>query len=110
MRALVVETLAPGYAGCAIRELPLPTPGPGEVRVRVRAAAVNFPDLLMTRGEYQFKPELPFVSGMEMSGEVDALGEGVTGWAIGDTVVGGGKTGLRREGELILARPELDLD
>jgi NADPH2:quinone reductase len=93
MRALVVETLAPDYAGCAIRELPLPTPGPGEVRVRVRAAAVNFPDLLMTRGEYQHKPALPFVPGMEMSGEVDALGEGVTGLAIGDAVVGGAKTG-----------------
>ena len=93
MRALVVETLAPDYAGCAIRELPLPTPGPGEVRVRVRAAAVNFPDLLMTRGEYQHKPALPFVPGMEMSGEVEALGEGVTGWAIGDAVVGGAKTG-----------------
>jgi NADPH2:quinone reductase len=93
VRALVVERLAPGYAGCELRDLPVPSPGPGEVRVKVRAAAVNFPDLLMTRGEYQFKPPLPFTSGMEMSGEVDALGEGVTRWAIGDTVVGGSKTG-----------------
>jgi NADPH2:quinone reductase len=93
MRALVVDSLAPGYGGCAIRDLPVPSPGPGEVRVMVRAAAINFPDLLMTRGEYQHKPALPFTSGMEMSGEIDAVGEGVTRWSIGDTVVGGGKTG-----------------
>ena len=93
MRALVVERLAPGYEGCELRDLPVPSPGPGEVRVKVRAAAVNFPDLLMTRGEYQHKPPLPFIPGMEMSGEVEALGEGVTGWTPGDAVVGGAKTG-----------------
>jgi NADPH2:quinone reductase len=93
MRALVVDHLAPDYAGAAVREIETPTPGPGEVRVRVQAAAVNFPDLLMTRGEYQFKPPLPFISGMEMCGVVDALGEGVTAWATGDAVVGGAKTG-----------------
>ena len=93
MRALVVESLAPDYAGCALRELPLPVPGPGEIRIRVRAAGVNFPDLLMTRGAYQHKPALPFVLGSEICGEVDALGEGVAGWAVGDMVVGGAKTG-----------------
>jgi NADPH2:quinone reductase len=93
MRALVVDTLAPDYGGAAVREIETPTPGPGEALVKVRAAAVNFPDLLMTRGEYQFKPPLPFISGMEMSGEIVALGEGVTGWTIGDAVVGGAKTG-----------------
>lgn len=91
MRALVVETLAPDYAGCALKEIPAPSPGPGEVRVRVRAAAVNFPDLLMTRGEYQRKPDLPFTPGLEMAGEIDALGEGVERWRIGDAVVGGGR-------------------
>ena len=93
MRALMVERLAPGYAGCAVVEQPIPTPGPGEVRIRVRAAAVNFPDLLMTRGEYQHRPTLPFTPGMELCGEIDALGEGVTRWARGDAVVGGAKTG-----------------
>jgi NADPH2:quinone reductase len=93
MRALVVDRLAPDYAGCAISEIATPTPGPGEVRVRVRAAAVNFPDLLMTRGEYQFKPAPPFVSGMELAGDIDATGEGVDGWRVGDAVVGGSKTG-----------------
>ena len=93
MRALVVDRLAANYAGAGVVEMPTPEPRPGEVRVRVRAAAVNFPDLLMTRGEYQHKPPLPFIPGMEMAGEIDALGEGVTQWALGDAVVGGAKTG-----------------
>jgi NADPH2:quinone reductase len=93
MRALVVETLAPDFAGCAVREVPTPQPGPGEVLVRVRAASVNFPDLLMTRGEYQFKPPLPFIPGLDLSGEVVALGQGVTGWSLGDAVVGGARLG-----------------
>jgi len=91
MRALVVEALAPDYAGCALGEIETPTPGPGEVRVRVKAAAVNFPDLLQTRGEYQHKPALPFVPGLEWAGEVDAVGDGVTAWKAGDAVVGGGR-------------------
>ena len=94
MRALVVEELAADYAGVRIRDLPIPQPGPGEVRVRVRAAAVNFPDLMQTRGEHQHKPPIPFVGGMELAGEVDAVGEGVTGWATGDPVVSGGRGGF----------------
>jgi len=93
MRSLVVESLAADYAGCSLREVPVPSPGPGEVLVKVRAAAVNFPDLLMTRGEYQHRPNLPFTSGMEMCGEIVALGEGVEGVSVGQVVVGGGKTG-----------------
>jgi NADPH2:quinone reductase len=97
MRALVVEALAPDYAGVNLAELPTPEPGPGEVRVRVRAAAVNFPDLLQTRGEYQHKPTLPFVGGLEMAGEVEALGEDVEGLAIGAAVVGGGAGGFAEQ-------------
>ena len=93
MRALVVESLAPDYAGCAVRDVPTPQPGPGEVLVRVRAASVNFPDLLMTRGEYQFKPPLPFTPGIDLSGEIAALGEGVDRWKLGDAVVGGARLG-----------------
>jgi NADPH2:quinone reductase len=93
MRALVVEALKPDYAGCSVKEIETPVPGPGEVLVKVRAASVNFPDLLMTRGEYQHKPPLPFVAGMEMSGEVVALGEGVDRFKIGDAVVGGARIG-----------------
>ncbi|MCW0199782.1 NADPH:quinone oxidoreductase family protein [Sphingopyxis sp.] len=103
MRALQVRELLPGHAGAALADLPVPEPGPGEVRVRVRAAAVNFPDLLMTRGDYQLKPDLPFVSGLEFSGEVDAVGEGVSGWRAGDAVVGGNRFGAMAEYALVPA-------
>jgi NADPH2:quinone reductase len=93
VRALFVERLAPDYGGCVLRVLETPEPGPGDVRIRVRAAAVNFPDLLMTRGEYQHKPPLPFIPGLELSGEIEATGEGVTAWKIGDAVVGGARFG-----------------
>jgi len=93
MRAVVVEQLAPNYEGVTLKEIETPRPGPGEVLVRVRAASVNFPDLLMTRGEYQHKPPLPFIPGLEMSGEVEALGEGVERWKVGDAVVGGARIG-----------------
>ncbi|WP_310540922.1 NADPH:quinone oxidoreductase family protein [Phenylobacterium sp.] len=93
MRALVVEELAADYGGCVLKEIETPEPRPGEVRIKVRAAAVNFPDLLQTRGEYQHKPALPFIPGMEIAGEVEALGEGVTQFQIGDAVVGGARVG-----------------
>jgi NADPH2:quinone reductase len=94
MRALVVEELLPDYAGVRIRDLPAPEPGPGEVRIRVRAAALNFPDLMQTRGEHQHKPPLPFVGGMELAGEVDAVGEGVDQFEVGTAVCGGGRGGF----------------
>lgn len=97
MRALQVTELLPDHAGAALADVPVPQPGPGEVRVRVRAAAVNFPDLLMTRGDYQLKPPLPFVSGLEFAGEVDALGEGVADWQVGDAIVGGNRFGAMAE-------------
>ena len=93
MRAVVVEKLAPNYEGVVLKEIETPRPGPGEVLVKVRAASVNFPDLLMTRGEYQHKPPLPFIPGLEMSGEIEALGDGVERWKVGDAVVGGARIG-----------------
>lgn len=111
MRALQVRELLPDHAGAALADLPVPEPGPGEVRVRVRAAAVNFPDLLMTRGDYQLKPELPFVSGLEFAGEVDAVGEGVIDWRPGDAVAGGNRFGAMAEyciapAQALRAKPE----
>jgi NADPH2:quinone reductase len=94
MRALVVEKLLADYAGCVVKEIPTPEPGPGEVRIRVRAAAVNFPDLMQTRGEHQHKPPVPFVGGLELAGEVDALGPGVAAFQPGDAVVSGGRGGF----------------
>jgi NADPH2:quinone reductase len=97
MKALVCRELAPDYAGVALEEQALPEPGAGEVRVRIKAASLNFPDLLMTEGKYQLKPELPFVLGMEFSGIVDALGAGISGLAPGDAVAGGNRIGAFSE-------------
>jgi NADPH2:quinone reductase len=94
MRALVVEALLPDYAGCVVKDVATPDPGPGEVLIKVRAAAVNFPDLMQTRGEHQHKPAVPFVPGMELAGVIDALGEGVTQFKEGDAVCGGGRGGM----------------
>ena len=63
------------------------TPGKGQVVVAVEAAGVNFPDTLIIQGKYQFKPELPFSPGGEAAGVIKALGEGVTGWKVGDRVI-----------------------
>lgn len=68
------------------KELPTPEPGKGEVRIRIQAASLNFPDLLIVQDKYQIKPELPFVPGSEYAGVVEALGEGVSGLAVGQAV------------------------
>jgi NADPH2:quinone reductase len=65
-----------------------PEPGPGQIQVRVLAAAANFPDILLCRGVYQEDFGLPFTLGVEMCGEVAAVGAGVTGFAPGDRVIG----------------------
>lgn len=92
MRAVVCEELAADFSRVALKDLPIPDPGEGEVRVRVEAASLNFPDLLMLRGEYQFKPAPPFTVGMDLAGVVDAVGPGVA-MQPGQRVAGGAKTG-----------------
>jgi NADPH2:quinone reductase len=67
-------------------ERPLPRPGPGEVLVRVAAAGVNRPDVLQRQGAYPPPPGAPDIPGLEIAGEVVALGEGVARWRIGDRV------------------------
>lgn len=70
-----------------LAELPLPEPGPGEVRVRVGAVALNHVDLWVRRGLPHLKLGYPFLLGADVAGEVDALGAGVVGVAVGDAVV-----------------------
>ena len=72
-----------------LAEVPDPEPGPGQVLVRVRGAAANFPDVLMCRGGYQVRPPLPFTPGIELCGEIVAIGPEVAGFAVGDRVLGG---------------------
>jgi NADPH2:quinone reductase len=105
MQALRVERLSDDLSGVALRDLPAPTRAPGEVLVQVRAASLNFPDLLMTRGDYQFKPELPFTSGLEFAGEV-LEADPDSGFATGDRVMGGNKTGAFAE-QVCLAASKL---
>lgn len=92
MKALVVRSLSPDLSGTQIEDIADPVREEGQVLVRVRAASLNYPDLLMTRGTYQFKPDVPFVSGLEMAGEVVEADEG-SGFKSGDRVMGGAKTG-----------------
>ena len=68
-------------------EVDSPAVGAGQLKVRVRAAAINFPDTLIIEDKYQFKPPRPFAPGGEIAGEVAGLGEGVTGWSVGERVI-----------------------
>lgn len=69
MRAVqVLDTTGPEHL--EVREVPDPTPGPDEVLVEVHAVGVSFPDLLLSRGEYQLKPEVPFTLGVDFAGVV----------------------------------------
>jgi NADPH:quinone reductase len=72
-----------------LAEVAEPVPGPWQVLVRVLAATANFPDALLCRGTYQVRPPLPFCPGVELCGEITAVGERVSGFAPGDRVIGG---------------------
>ena len=96
MQALRVEHLAGDLSGVALADIPAPHRASGEVLVQVRAASLNFPDLLMTRGAYQFKPVAPFTAGLEFAGEV-LEADSASGFAPGDRVMGGNKTGAFAE-------------
>ncbi len=69
-----------------VNEIPDPEVLPGHVLIDNKAASVNFPDVLMIQGLYQFQPELPFSPGGESAGIVSSLGEGVENIAVGDRV------------------------
>src|SRR5258707_15892380 len=77
----------------------------GQVRVAIHAAGINFPDILMAAGEYQLKPELPFIPGVEAAGEVievDGIAQGV---AVGDRGIGKMRHGGSAD-EAVVAAPE----
>src|SRR6476646_3645591 len=86
MRAVRVHELSGPSALRVDDDVPVPEARAGQVVVEVRAAGVNFPDILITRGQYQFKPTPPFSPGGELAGVVSAVGAGVGDLAVGDRV------------------------
>jgi NADPH2:quinone reductase len=97
-------------------DLPEPQPGAGEVVVKVAAAALNFFDTLLLAGRYQVKPDFPFSPAAEFAGTVHGIGAGVTGFTIGDRVMGYAGYGAAREyvvakaARLVKVPDNLDLD
>jgi NADPH2:quinone reductase len=87
MKAMVCEAFG-GPEVLALRDVPNPpAPGPGELQVRIEARGVQYVDVLMLAGKYQFRPEPPFVPGGEAAGIVVAVGLGVTDFRVGDRVM-----------------------
>jgi NADPH:quinone reductase len=86
MRALLSMATG-GPETLTIGELPEPVAGAGQIVVAVKACSINYPDVLIIEDKYQFKPERPFAPGGEVSGVIEAIGDGVTGFAIGDKVI-----------------------
>jgi NADPH2:quinone reductase len=99
----VVCTALTGEDGLEIRELPARSPGAGEIRIAVRAASVNYPDVLMTRGQYQASAEPPFVVGTECAGEIVEVGPDVAGFGPGDRVLA--MVGIGAFATEVIARP-----
>ena len=83
MRAVVVREIG-GIENASLGEVPKPAPKAGEVLIEVRAVSVNFVDLVMMSGSYQFKPKLPFIPGKLPVGVVAAVGDGVRNFKVGD--------------------------
>lgn len=88
MKALL-STAAGGPETLEMTEIDAPVAGPGELLVAVKACSINFPDALIIKDMYQLKPQRPFAPGSEIAGTVEAVGEGVTGWSVGDRVIAG---------------------
>jgi NADPH2:quinone reductase len=110
MRALVCSAYGP-IDDLRIDEVPDPKPAAGQALVRVYACGVNFPDLLIVEGKYQFKPAPPFSPGGEVAGVVEAVGSGVDTVQEGDRVVamsiwGGMAEKLAVDASQVLKLPE----
>lgn len=87
MKALRTHAVG-GPETLTLDDLPDPVAAAGQVVVAVKVCAINFPDTLIIRDLYQFKPQRPFAPGGEFAGVIESVGEGVTGWKAGDRVIG----------------------
>jgi NADPH2:quinone reductase len=86
MKALLSREPGPPET-LTLEEVADPDAGPGELLVRVHACAINYPDVLIIEDKYQFRPARPFAPGGEVSGVVEAVGDGVSGWSVGDRLI-----------------------
>ena len=93
MKAPWCQTGTGGPEVLQVEERPDPPVGPGEVRIAVKAAGINFADTMARVGLYPDAPKPPCVLGYEVAGEVESVGEGVTGTSVGDRVVAGTRFG-----------------
>lgn len=93
LRAVMAHELGPPDAYNLV-DHDLGPPSPTQVSISIRAAGISFVDVLTASGGYQVKPPVPFIPGSECAGVVAAIGAEVTGWAVGDKVVGSGWGGL----------------
>ncbi len=97
MRALIQDEFGDPASVLSVREVPLPEPRPGQVRVRTLLAPIHNHDLWTVKGDYGYKPTLPAGSGSEAVGVIDALGEGVDGFTVGQRVATGSAFGTWAE-------------
>ena len=86
MKALVCKEFGPAK-NLKVEEMPEPVLNDDEVNIKVHAAGVNFPDILMVEGKYQFKPNFPFAPGAEAAGEIVAIGQNVKNYKVGQRVI-----------------------
>ena len=87
MKALLSKTPG-GPDTLVLEDVAEPQPGPGEIRIKVAACGINYPDALIIEDKYQLRPPRPFSPGAEVSGVIDAVGDGVTAYAVGQRVIG----------------------
>lgn len=83
----VLSKVTGGPETLVVEDIPEPVAGPGQALIAVKAVGVNFPDVLMIEDKYQAKPPRPFAPGGELSGVIEAVGEGVTNVKVGDRVL-----------------------
>lgn len=116
MKAIQIQA----YGGPEVIEfvdVPMPEPGPGQVLVKAHSLGVGYPDVLLRTGVYKWKPALPTILGNEMSGHIEAVGDGVTDFQVGQPVLvfgtGGGRYAEYNavDTELVTVLPEtVDLE
>ena len=115
MRAVVVREFG-GIENASLGDMPKPAPKAGEVLIETRAVSVNFVDLVMMGGTYQFKPQLPFIPGKLPVGVVAAIGDGVKNFKPGDHALlmaeqaGFAEFAVMPEGQCIKLPPSLPFE